>query len=75
MTELRKSLAQQTATSEVLADDLALAGRAETGVLNAMLENATQICQAANSAGAVRVDAEGAAMRVVAMHNAPPAYA
>ncbi len=37
-----------------------------------MLENATRICQATFGVLSLR---EGAALRVVAMHNAPPAYA
>ena len=69
--ELTESLEQQTATSEVLRVISSSPGDLEP-VFRAMLENATRICQAKFGVLSLR---EGAALRVVAMHNAPPAYA
>ncbi len=71
LTELRESLEQQTATSDLLSVISASPGDLEP-VFRTMLENATQICQAQFGVLSLR---EGAAMRVVAMHNPPPAYA
>ncbi len=71
LSELRESLDQQTATSEVLRVISSSPGDLEP-VFGAMLENATRICQAKFGVLSLR---EGAALRVVAMHNPPPAYA
>jgi GAF domain-containing protein len=71
LNELRESLEQQTATSELLSVISASPGELEP-VFSAMLENATRICQAQFGVLSLR---EGAALRVVAMHNPPPAYA
>ena len=71
LNELRQSLEQQTATSEVLQVISSSPGELEP-VFNAMLENATRICQA-NFGTLYLVD--GHAYRAVAMHNAPPAFA
>ncbi len=71
LNELRQSLEQQTATAEVLKVISASPGVLEP-VFNTMLENATRICEAKFGVLSLR---EGATLRVVAMHNAPPAYA
>jgi GAF domain-containing protein len=71
LNELRESLDQQTATADVLRVISSSPGDLEP-VFRTMLENATRICQAKFGVLSLR---EGAAMRVVAMHNAPPAYA
>ncbi len=71
LTELRESLDQQTATSNLLSVISSSPGDLEP-VFRTMLENGTRICQAHFGVLSLR---EGAAMRVVAMHNAPPAYA
>jgi GAF domain-containing protein len=68
--ELSKSLEQQTATSEVLKVISTSPGELEP-VFNTMLENATRICEAKFGTLWLR---EGDAFRVVALHNAPPAY-
>ena len=71
LNELRGSLQQQTATSEVLQvisnspGDLA-------PVFQVMLENATRVCDA--KFGNMLLF-EGRAFRTVALHNAPPAFA
>jgi len=68
---LRESLDRQTATSEVLRVISSSPGELEP-VFSAMLENATRICEA--KFGTLYLgDAD--AFRVVAMHNAPAAYA
>ncbi len=69
--ELRESLEQQTATSDVLRVISSSPGELEP-VFNAVLENATRIC-AANFG--VLTLCEGSAYRAVALHNAPPQFA
>ena len=68
--DLSESLEQQTATSEVLKVISSSPGELEP-VFNAMLENATRICEAKFGA---MVLCEGDAFLTVALHNAPPAY-
>ena len=70
LSELRQSLEQQTATSEVLGVISRSPGELEP-VFQAMLENATRICEAKFGTMYFR---EGDAFRAVAMHGAPPAY-
>ena len=70
LNELRESLEQQTATSEVLKVISASPGKLEP-VFEAMLENAVQICQA--SFGNLLLY-EGDSFRHVALHNAPEAW-
>ena len=70
LTELRESLEQQTATSDVLRVISSSPGDLEP-VFHAMLENATRICEAKFGVLSLK---EGDRLRVVAMHNAPPAY-
>jgi GAF domain-containing protein len=69
--ELSEALEQQTATSEVLRVISSSPGELEP-VFQAMLSNATQICEAKFGSMYLR---EGDAFRIVAMHNAPPAFA
>jgi GAF domain-containing protein len=69
LNELRESLQQQTATSEVLKIISSSPGELEP-VFRAMLANATQIC-AANFGNLLLC--EGEVFRRVAMHNAPQA--
>ncbi len=69
--ELTESLAQQTATSEVLQVISSSPGELEP-VFKTMLENATRICEAAFGSMLLR---EGNGFRRVAMHNAPPKFA
>jgi signal transduction histidine kinase len=71
LNELRESLQQQTATSEVLGVISSSPGELEP-VFQAMLANATRICEA--KFGTLWL-CEGDAFRAVALHNAPPAYA
>src|SRR5262249_34898539 len=71
LNELRESLQQQTATSEVLEVISSSAGALEP-VFQAMLENATRICEAKFG---VLFRSEGVALRAVALHGAPPLYA
>jgi signal transduction histidine kinase len=71
LNELRESLQQQTATSEVLQIISSSPGELEP-VFNAMLENATRICEADLGTMALY---ENGAFRPVALHGAPPAYA
>src|SRR5215468_5494678 len=71
LNELRESLQQQTATSEVLGVISSSPGELEP-VFRAMLESATRICEAKFGSMYLR---EGDAFRIVAMHNAPPAFA
>ena len=69
--ELRKSLQQQTATSEVLQVISSSPGELKP-VFQAMMENATRVCQAKFGILWLR---EGDGFRSVALHNVPPAYA
>jgi signal transduction histidine kinase len=69
--ELSETLAQQTATSEVLQVISSSPGELEP-VFKAMLENATRICEAAFGSMLLR---EGNGFRRVAQHNAPPSFA
>ena len=69
--DLSESLQQQTATSEVLQAISSSPGELEP-VFQAMLANATRICEA--KFGTLWL-CEGFAFRAVALHNAPPAYA
>src|SRR5262249_28200461 len=71
LNELRQSLEQQTATSEVLGVISSSPGELEP-VFQAMLENAVRICQAKFG---VLYLSEGEGFRVAAMRNAPPAFA
>ena len=70
LNELRQSLEQQTATSQVLQVISSSTGDLEH-VFATMLENATRICEA--KFGALYLS-EGDGFRATAMHNAPPAY-
>ena len=70
LNELRESLAQQTATSEVLSVISSSAG--ELGpVFDSMLQNAVDICAASFGVLMLR---EGDAFRRVALHHAPQGY-
>src|SRR5262249_10043853 len=71
LNELRESLQQQTATSEVLQVISSSPGALEP-VFRAMLENATRICEADLGTMALY---ENGAFRHVAHHGAPAAYA
>jgi GAF domain-containing protein len=71
LNELRESLQQQTATSDVLQVISSSPGQLEP-VFQAMLENATRICDA--KFGNLLLY-EDNAFRVAAMHGAPPAWA
>ena len=69
--ELSEERKQRTATSEVL--HLLSGSRTDlNGLFDAILSNATKLCQA--TFGALFL-CEADAFRVVAQHNAPPAYA
>jgi GAF domain-containing protein len=70
LNELRESLQQQTATSEVLEVISTSTGELEP-VFSSMLVNATRLCEA--NFGSLYL-CEGDAFRITAMHNAPPAY-
>jgi len=70
LSELRQSLEQQTATSEVLSVISSSPGELEP-VFQAMLENATRICEA--KFGNLLLH-DGNVFQVRAMHNAPPAW-
>jgi signal transduction histidine kinase len=69
--ELRESLEQQTATSEVLEVISSSPGELEP-VFNKLLENATRICNAEFGTMNLR---ENGGFRIVALYNIPPAYA
>jgi class 3 adenylate cyclase/putative methionine-R-sulfoxide reductase with GAF domain len=70
LNELRQSLERQTATTDVL-EVISRSRGDPQPVFQAILENATHICEA--KFGELSV-AEGDALRIVAMHNAPPAF-
>src|SRR5262249_34724935 len=70
LNELRESLQQQTATSEGLKVISSSPGQL-VPVFQAMLENATRICEASFGTLMVR---EGDVFRRVAVHGAPPGY-
>src|SRR6516165_5395591 len=70
LNELRDSLERQTGAANVLAAISKSPGDLEP-VFQAILENATRICEAKFGFLTLR---EGDAFRVVAIHNAPPAY-
>jgi GAF domain-containing protein len=69
--DLTEALEQQTATSEVLRVISSSPGELQP-VFQAMLENATRICEA-RFATLWLAESEG--LRAVAVHNAPPAFA
>jgi GAF domain-containing protein/anti-sigma regulatory factor (Ser/Thr protein kinase) len=69
--ELRESLEQQTATSEVLSIISSSPGELAP-VFNAMLENAARLCEA--DLGTMALYEDGG-FRHVALHGVPPAYA
>jgi two-component system, NtrC family, sensor kinase len=71
LNELRESLRQQTATSEVLSVISSSPGDLKP-IFQAMMENATRVCQAKFGILWLR---EGDGFRSVALHNVPPAYA
>src|SRR6516165_144535 len=71
LNELRDSLQQQTATSEVLQVISSSPGELEP-VFQTMLEKATRICEA--KFGTLYL-CEGDAFRLAAMHNPPPKFA
>ena len=71
LNELRESLDQQTATSEVLRVISSSPGELEP-VFQVMLENATRICEA--KFGVMQLSVSNG-FRAVALHDVPPAYA
>jgi GAF domain-containing protein len=71
LNELRESLEQQTATSEVLSVISSSPGELDP-VFQAMLANATRLCEA--NFGLLHLRESGA-FRVGAMHNVPAAFA
>jgi signal transduction histidine kinase len=68
--QLSEALEQQTATADVLKVISGSPGQLEP-VFNAMLENATRICEATYGTLYLR---EGEGFRTAATHNLPPAY-
>jgi GAF domain-containing protein/CheY-like chemotaxis protein/HAMP domain-containing protein len=72
LTELRESLAQQTATADVLGVISSSPGSLDP-VFKSMLENATRLCEA--NFGVLVLHEGGDTFRSVAMHNAPPEFA
>jgi two-component system, NtrC family, sensor kinase len=70
LNELRESLQQQTATTDVLKVISSSPGELEP-VFQAMLENAVRICEAKFGTLYLRA---GDAFRAAALHNAPPAF-
>jgi two-component system, NtrC family, sensor kinase len=71
LNELRQSLEQQTATADVLRVINSSRGELQP-VFQAMLDNATRICEATFGSMLLR---DGDAYRRVALHNAPQAFA
>ena len=71
LSELRESLQQQTATADVLKVISSSPGELEP-VFEAMLANATQLCNA--KFGTLNLY-DGDVFRIMAVHNVPPAYA
>jgi GAF domain-containing protein len=69
--ELQESFAREDATSEVLRV-ISSSPRDPKPVFEAILQNATRICEAKFAAFFLR---EGDGLRTVAIHNAPPAFA
>src|SRR5262245_17098638 len=70
--DLSETLQQQTATSDVLGVISRSPGQLEP-VFQVMLANAVRICEA--KFGAMYLSEEESIFRIVAMHNAPPAFA
>ena len=73
LNELRESLQQQTATSEVLSAISSSPGGLEL-VFQTLLENATHICEA-RFGNLLLYENENDAFRMAAMHGAPPEFA
>jgi GAF domain-containing protein len=71
LNELRESLEQQTATSQVLGVISSSPGELEP-VFNTILENATRICDAGFG---TLLSYDGEAFRNIALYNVPPAFA
>jgi GAF domain-containing protein len=71
LNELRESLQQQTATSEVLGVISSSPGELQS-VFDAMLANATRLCEAKFGTLYLR---DGDGFHAAALHNAPPAFA
>src|SRR5262249_10017574 len=71
LNELRESLQQQTATSEVLGVISSSPGELQP-VFDAMLANATHLCEAKFGTLYLR---DGDAFHAASLHNAPPAFA
>jgi GAF domain-containing protein len=70
LSELRESLEQQTATTEVLQVISSSPGAVQP-VFAKILESAARLCEVSFGVMSLR---EGDVFRVVGMHNAPPAY-